>query len=399
LTSATTPSPPVTAGDHIDPAAAFVPVQTRSERFRSYDPEAFERPSGREVNWKHTPVARLGVLFTDEDTEHGGSLGVEYELDAEGEFLPESTGHHAPVRGEVFEPEDLPSAIAWKRGVNALHHRIPQGVELDEPLWIRMRGTGADRHANAHLIIEAMPNSRAMIVLEHTGSAQYAQNVEIVVREGASLTVLSVQDWDDDAIHLSSHQARVERDAKLRHIVVTFGGGIVRLNPNVELAGAGAEGELYGLIFADAGQHFENQIFLHHKGPHTRGDVLYRNALQGASARTAWIGDVLIGREATGTQTYEANRNLLLTEGARAESIPNLEIETGDIAGAGHASATGRFDEEQLFYLKSRGIPEDEARRLVVVGFLTDIVRRIGDPAIEERLEQKIESELSRAAL
>lgn len=393
--SANTPSATVDAGaEHVDPAAAFVPVQTRSERFRSYDPDAFERPSGREVNWKHTPVQRLATLFTDEDTELGRPLGVEYEPTAE--LLVESTGHDAAVRGEVFEPEDLPSAIAWKRCANALHHRIPRDVELDQPVWVRMRGTGADRHAHGHLILEAMPNSKATIVLDHTGSAQYAQNVEIVVRDGASLTVITMQDWDDDAIHLSSHQARVDRDATLRHIVISFGGAIVRVNPNVELAGAGAQGELYGLVFADAGQHLENQIFLHHKGPHTRGDVLYKNALQGASARTAWVGDVLIGPDATGTDTYEANRNLVLTEGARAESIPNLEIETGDIAGAGHASATGRFDEEQLFYLQSRGIPEDEARRLVVIGFLTDIVRRVGDPAIEERLRAKIEQEIAR---
>jgi len=401
--SSTTPAPIVEqVKGHTDPAAAlvsgsstFVPIQTRSERPTSYDPDDFGVPTGREVNWKHTPVARLATLFTDEETEVGDDLGVVYDLEATGAFLPESTGHDAPVRGEVFAPEDLPSAIAWKRCANALHHRIPQGVELDEPLRIRMRGVGADRHANAHLILEAMPHSRGTIILDHTGSAQYAQNVEIVVRDGAHLTVVSVQRWDDDAIHLSAHQARVERDGFLRHIVVSFGGGIVRVNPSLELAGPGAEGEMYGLAFADAGQHLESQVYLHHKGPHTRGDVLYKGALQGADARTVWIGDVLIGPDATGTDSYEANRNLVLTEGARADSIPNLEIETGDIQGAGHASATGRFDEEQLFYLQARGIPEEEARRLVVLGFLTEIVQKIGDDELEERLIAAIEDELA----
>jgi len=122
--------------------------------------------------------------------------------------------------------------------------------------------------------------------------------------------------------------------------------------------------------------------------------VLYKGALQGESARSVWIGDVLIGPDATGTNSYEANRNLVLTDGARAESIPNLEIETGDIQGAGHASATGRFDDEQLFYLQARGIDEQEARRLVVVGFLGEIVQKTGIPSLEEELTAAILAEL-----
>jgi Fe-S cluster assembly protein SufD len=122
--------------------------------------------------------------------------------------------------------------------------------------------------------------------------------------------------------------------------------------------------------------------------------VTYKGALQGHGARTVWVGDVLIGRTATGTDSYEQNRNLVLTEGTRADSVPNLEIETGDILGAGHASATGRFDDEQLFYLQARGIPEDEARRLVVRGFLSEIVQQVGSAALEERLQLAIEAEL-----
>ena len=114
--------------------------------------------------------------------------------------------------------------------------------------------------------------------------------------------------------------------------------------------------------------------------PHTRSNVGYKGALQGEGAHTVWVGDVLIRKAAEGTETYEQNRNLVLTDGCRADSVPNLEIETGEIAGAGHASATGRFDDEQLFYLQSRGIPEDEARRLVVHGFFADMISRIGVP-------------------
>ena len=373
---------------------AFVPVQTRSERPHSYDPADFGTPLGYEVNWKHTPIARVAPLFVDEETELGDELAITYDIDAPEGMLVESTGIDAAVRGEVFKPEDLPSAIAWKRCTNALHLRIPAGEAVAEPLRVRMHGTGAGRHGNAHIIIEAMPQSEGTVVLEHSGSANYAQNVEIIVRDGARLNVITVHRWEDDAVHAAAHQARVDRDAYLRHIVVSLGGGLVRVNPSVELAGTGSEGELFGLSFADAGQHLESQVYLHHKGAHTRGDVLYKGALQGVGARSVWIGDVLIGPDAVATDSYEANRNLVLTEGARADSIPHLEIQTGNILGAGHASATGRFDDEQLFYLQARGIPEDEARRLVVRGFLNEIVTRIGVPDLEEALSAAIEAEL-----
>ncbi len=387
---------PAAAEGHIDPAAlvaSVVPVQTRSERLTSFDPADFGVPSGREVNWKLTPIARLAPLFVDE-AGPSGVVSVEVSAPAAVEQLRLAAGE-AP-RGEHFRPEDLPAALAWTHEAQAPLLRIPANVELDEPVVVRLTGTGGLAHA--HVVIEAQPNSRGTVVLRHEGTANHAQNVEIIVRDGADLTVVSVQRWNDDAVHAASHQARVDRDAKLTHVVVSFGGGVVRVNPSVELSGPGAEGRLYGLSFSDAGQHLESQVYLHHKGPHTVGDVLYKGALQGKSARSVWIGDVLIGPDATGTDSYEANRNLVLTDGARADSIPNLEIETGDIQGAGHASATGRFDDEQLFYLQARGIAEDEARRLVVLGFLSEIVQRIGIPELETELIEAIEHELAEGA-
>lgn len=381
---------------HVDPAAqvataGFVPVQTRSERPHSFDPTDFGAPTGREVNWKHTPVARLTSLF-DVAAE---SDGVSYDFGTAQQYVAAALAVGAAPRGDVFLPEDVTSAVAWQGSPEALHIRIPRETEVAEPILVTITGQGAERRADAHIVIEALEHSAATVVLQHTGAAQYAQNVEIIARDGSKLTVISLQQWQDDAIHTASHQARVHADATLKHFVITFGGGVVRVNPNIELAGAGSEGYLYGLSYADAGQHFESQVFLHHKGAHTTGDVLYKGALQGAGAHSVWIGDVLIGPDATGTNSYEANRNLVLTEGARADSIPNLEIQTGDILGAGHASATGRFDDEQLFYLQARGISEEEARRLVVLGFLTDIVQRLGIPALEAELLAAIETELA----
>ncbi len=198
-------------------------------------------------------------------------------------------------------------------------------------------------------------------------------------------------------MHVGRQRFRVGRDARVTGFNATLGGDLVRIYTTATYDGPGGDAELLGVFFADEGQHLEHRLFVDHEAPSCRSDVAYKGALQGKGAHSVWIGDVLIRAAAVGTDTYELNRNLLLTDGARADSVPNLEIETGEIVGAGHASATGRFDDEQLFYLQSRGITEKEARQLVVRGFFADVVGRLGVPEVEERLTAAIEAELVRA--
>jgi Fe-S cluster assembly protein SufD len=297
-----------------------------------------------------------------------------------------------PRVGRVIAPADRVSALALAGAQQALVLSVPAGREVDEPVLVH--GTASPGLAYEHLVVEAGPNSRATVVIDYAGSASLAENVEISVGDGAALTVVSLQAWDDDAIHLSAHRAEVGRDARLRHIVVNLSGRIVRMAPTVAFNGPGGNATLLGVSFAGPGQHFESRLYVDHGVPECSSDVLYKKALLGDSARTVWIGDVRIRPEASGTSTYEMNRNLLLSDGARADSVPNLEIETGEIVGAGHASATGRFDDLQLFYLQSRGIPPDEAQRLVVRGFFADVVERIGIDSLEHRIMTAIEARL-----
>jgi Fe-S cluster assembly protein SufD len=213
--------------------------------------------------------------------------------------------------------------------------------------------------------------------------------------DGASLAVVSLQDWADDAVHLSHHHARLGRDAKLTHTAVTLGGGVVRLAPSVRYGGPGGDAELRGLYFADAGQHLEHRLYVDHAERNCRSRVTYKGALQGHDAHAVWIGDVVIRPEATGTDTYEYNRNLVLTDGTRVDSVPNLEILTGEVVGAGHASASGRLEDHHLFYLMTRGIPYDEARRLVIRGFFGTVIEQIEVPELRERVTAAVEAELA----
>jgi Fe-S cluster assembly protein SufD len=370
------------------------PSGTPAERFTSTNPDAFGRPNGREEDWRFTPLDRMAALL--EPFEPDATVVFDRQVPPQVE-VREVAGDD-PVVGSVLAPADRVSALALQRVRTAQVVTIPKGTVLAEPVWLTLRAhtpAGAAGLAYAHLVVDVQPFAEAVVVYDHLGSAQLAANLEIRVGDGASLTLVSLQDWADDAVHAEAQAAQVGRDARLRHIVVTLGGDLVRITPTVRFAGPGGDAELLGISFADAGQHQEHRLYVEHAVPRCRSRVTYKSALQGDDAHTVWIGDVRIRVGGVQTDTYELNRNLLLTDGARADSVPNLEIETGEVVGAGHASATGRFDDLQLFYLMSRGIPADEARRLVVRGFFAQVIDQIGVPLVQQRLVAAIEAELA----
>ena len=369
----------------------------------STDPADFGVPAGREEEWRFTPLRRLRGLHADAELTRSG---VTVEVEAAPEVSVEKVDHRqwsGATLAVPFLPPDRVSARAFVAAGDATMITVPKDTTASAPTYVRVTGTGTGTGTEpataGHLIIDVQPYGRATVIIDQRGSATYADNVEIRVADGGDLTVVALADWAADTVQVTHHEAVLGRDAHLTHFAVTLGGSLVRLSPTVRYTSPGGDAELYGICFATAavnpgGQHLEHRLFIDHDTPNCKSRVLYKGALRGDGAHTVWIGDVLIRPAATGTDTYEYNRNLVLSEGAHADSVPNLEILTGEIAGAGHASANGRLDDEHLFYLMARGIPVEEARRLVIRGFFGELIAKIGVPELQERIMSVIEAEL-----
>jgi Fe-S cluster assembly protein SufD len=374
------------AHSHGGPARTGSPA----ERFTSVDPDAFGVPTGREETWRFTPMKRVRVLLDGAPSD----LHPAWEADLPAGAELTTVEADDPLLKGLPEPADRLAALTRQRSGGATVVRIAQEAQLDRPVTLGLAGAGGDEIIWGQLVVEVGAFAKATVVLDHTGLARYSGGVAVLIGDGAHVQLVSVQDWAPGALHAGQYDAVVGRDATFKQVVVTLGGDLVRLTSNVHYSGPGGQAELFGVYFADETQHQEHRLWVDHAVPNCRSNVLYKGALQGEDAHTVWIGDVRIRPEATGTDTYELNRNLVLTDGARADSVPNLEIETGEIVGAGHASATGRFDDEQLFYLCSRGIDAETARRLVVRGFFADVVQQIGLPELQARLMRTIEARL-----
>ncbi|MFB9833762.1 Fe-S cluster assembly protein SufD [Actinoallomurus acaciae] len=365
------------------------PLSTLHER-ASYDVADFPVPNGREEEWRFTPLRRLRGLH--KGAEADGKVVV--DVDAAPEVKVETVGRTDERVGKAYVPGDRVSAQAYASFTQATVITVPKEVVATSPTVVTLRGEGGVAYGHTTVVLE--PFAQATVVLDHIGTATYADNVEFVVGDGASLSVFSLQNWADDAVHLSHQHARLGRDAKFTSFTVSLGGEVVRIAPSVAYDAPGGDAELYGVYFVDKDQHIEHRLLVDHTKPNCRSRVDYRGALQDEGAHTVWIGDVIIRAEAEGTDTYELNRNLVLTDGTRVDSVPNLEILTGEVTGAGHASASGRLDDQHLFYLQARGIPYDVARRMVVRGYLGQLVDKIDVPDIQEQVRAAIDQELDR---
>jgi len=379
--------------DTLSEALELDPVESHLHPEGSFNVDDHPVPSGLEEIWRFTPLKRLRELHKD------APLGA-FSLKREVETPEGVTALSVPVADSArglsgYVPTDRVSARSWEAASEVFEITIDRSVEQAQPTIVTLRGDDVAQATAGHLLVVAKQFSKATVVINYEGTATLAENIEVVLEDGAQLTLLTLHDWQDDAVHVVTQHARVGRDASFKHVAVSLGGDVIRASTSADYVGTGGDVDLLGLYFADAGQHIEHRLFVDHTAPKTKSNVEYKGALQGQDAHTVWVGNVLIRKVAEGIETYEQNDNLVLTEGAKADSVPNLEIETGEIAGAGHASTTGRFDDEHLFYLQSRGIPEQEARTLVVRGFFNDIIRRIGVPEVEAKLREAVDEELS----
>lgn len=350
----------------------LVPID-HSPKLASLDPDSFEVPTGREEEWRFAPLSDFQV-FLHANPDAGSVLAIEPRVTQSGSRIV-----NLPI-GELVStwvPTDRPSVVARAGVQEAVLVDIPADTSETEAIHVRLQGPEAINYLHGEIRIGA--GSSATVIVEHDLRATSGGALVLSVAEGASLRVLSLVDGPDtQAMHLHVH-ATIARDAQAQVCSITLGGARSRQVTAVDFAGPGASVELLGAFLASGEQYQEHRLFVEHRPPNCSSTVTYKGALTDR-AHSVWVGDVLVRSTATGTSTYELNRNLILQDGPRADSVPNLELETGDVQGAGHASATGRFDDDQLFYLQARGIDEITARKLIVHGFFAEIINKLALP-------------------
>ena len=387
----------IPVADPNDPYAipAAMPSSADKEP-RSFDVADFAMPTNKQEDWRYTPLERIGEFFdvfapsgeTTIAVSHTDGTAVDPERVRISQ-VPLGEG----LSGTVSKPNDRASVVEWNSGRTATI--IELNGEIAQPVLIDVNGQGADLDA-LHLVIAAAENTHADVIVEHHGLARLAEGVEITTGRNSHVSITFVQEWAKGSKHVANQRIHVGEGASLRHSVVTLGGDVVRIRMDQDFGGEQGDLNMLGIYFVDPGEHIEHRTMVVHNEPECKSRVVYKGALDGKDAHSTWVGNALIQPTAPGTDSYELNRNLVLTPGAIADSEPNLEIENGNIIGAGHASSVGRFDDEELFYLESRGISETDARKLVVRGFFGELVEEIGVPYISEHLMDVIDRRLAR---
>jgi Fe-S cluster assembly protein SufD len=305
--------------------------------------------------------------------------------------------HEAVVRaclGSVVGPDTKFDALNLAAFTGGAFVYVPADVELAEPLTIGIEAA-SEGAALPRLLVVLGPHAKADLYIDHGGDAPatVVEVVEVVVGEGSRASVVTAQDWGAGVDHIATHTGLVRDNADYRHLEVTLGGKTLYIRPDLRLVSPGGNGELLGVYFCDADQHVEHRSVILHEGSHTTSNLVYKGALQGRSSAT-FFGNIRIEPQAKATSSDQTNRNLILTDGAKADSIPFLEIHNSDVVRCGHHSSVGQVDEEQVFYLRSRGLTREEAVRLLVFGFFAEVMERINLPAVTDTVLREIEQEI-----
>lgn len=327
-------------------------------------------------------LERKGVIVCDLETaarEHGELVERHLATDA----LPPERGKFAALNGAL-----------WTGGAFVY---VPAGVHVDLPVRVTRSISSAGTAILPRTLIVAETGSHVNYIEESVSADFDAQAlvcdaVEIYAGEGAKVQYVAIQRLGHGAVHISSQRTLAQRESSLDTLVVNLGASFARLDMNAVLLGPGARSDMLGLYFGDDSQHFDHNTRQDHVAPAAWSDLLYKGALDDR-ATAAFRGLIKVYKGAQQTDAYQTNRNLLLSDDAAANSLPNLEIEADDVK-CSHAATVGHLEEEVFFYLLSRGIPRETAQRLIVLGFLSDVLARLPLPGVVEKVTRKIEEKL-----
>ena len=328
-------------------------------------------------------LSRQGVIFTDLKTAE----------QKHPELLAKMIGKTVNVEEGKF------SALAGAFARNGVVLYIPMGVAVEEPLHSVLWGPGANLAHVSHILVLVDDGASVTYVHESASPDEMGSNsmhagiVEIQVMQEASLKFVELQSWGHHVWNFSHERARVDRGGKLDWIFGAIGSRLTKNFSELDLAGEGAQGRMSGFYFTDGKQHLDHDTQQNHLAPHTTSDLLFKGALKGRS-RSVWQGMIYVAPGAQKTDGYQANRNLVLSDGARADSIPGLEILADDVR-CTHGATVGKLEQEPLFYLKSRGIPQAEAEKIVVEGFFDPIFQRIPFEGVRERFQEYIADKMA----
>jgi len=283
----------------------------------------------------------------------------------------------------------------WSGGVFVY---APRGTEVKLPLHSVLLAQSPGLAVFPHVLVVAEPHSRLTLVDEYESPEREGFSLsnavaEFIVGEGAELRYVNVQGWDTGTYHFSTQRALLGPSASLRYVTVGLGSRLSKLRSEAILEGAGSSSEMLGIFLGERGQRFDAISLQDHRGPHTTSDLLYKAALKDR-AQSAYYGVVRVGPEARGSDANQENRNLLLSEHAKADSDPILEILTAEVVRCGHGATVGPVDEEQLFYLQCRGLPREEAQRLLVEAFFTSVIQRVPVVQVRSTLERAVRQRL-----
>jgi Fe-S cluster assembly protein SufD len=369
---------------------------TSDEHWRFTDLKGFD-PDSFSANGAKT-VERAGSMLDVETAAlaHVSEAGIEIERAPEGVvFEPLAEGHE--LLGTLVGTDEkfaAHNAAEWKHGLLV---RVPAGLELQQPLYVRVTSSVPDAALFWRVLVVAEQGSRFSFIEEHASAAPdlpgYSNVVaELFVGDGAKLEYVSIQNLSRETWHFASHRATVGRDAELDWVAGGFGSKKGKIRIENDLAGQGGTSRVTGAYFADGAQHLDYDTLQRHIAPNTTSDFAFKGALRD-KARAVWRGMIRVEEEAQKTNAYQENRNLLLSPDAHADSIPGLEIEANDVR-CTHGATVSQVDRDELFYCMARGLSRGEAERLIVRGFYQEIFDRIELEPVRTALQTALEARI-----